>query len=57
MLTISSTKSYPVGKELEFWPGPLDFRKKVLGGKEATTADRAGMTNKNGNATAHDYRA
>lgn len=37
-----------MGKELEFWPGPLDFRKKVLGGKEATTADRAGMTNKNG---------
>lgn len=48
MLTISSTKSYPVGKELEFWPGPLTFRKKVLGGKEATTAYRAGMINKNG---------
>lgn len=33
---------------LEFWPGPLTLRKKVLNGKEVTTSERAGMANKNG---------
>lgn len=45
---ISSAKNYPMGRELEFWSGPLTLRKKVLDGREATTSERAGTTNKNG---------